>query len=991
MRNFLNLKRLATFFQTPRSRFGSVAASFIIFFVAFVLLYPRIGEPITTLGLIPILIGAWVYGIWAGLLFTFALYAIDVLIMVFMNRGIIPVAILPGELLGLATGMAVSLIMGRLGELNRRNQEKFLQSTSLLKERINHTRFLTLLNEILLAALETDDMTAMLKVLANRTGKLFNTENCFISFWDEKLRKPIPMASYGPSSAAFFDTVQQFENNERTLTAAILDQGHAFAIEDIRNTAQISQNVAEKFKKGSVLGLPLTSGNRKLGTVILGFEAHHYFTKEEIEQAELAARQISLAVTKTLLLEESRQQINELAGLHNISRAFALHGDARRIYGLLADTLAGQLGVKMCALYLYSDGTHELLPQPSAYGLDDKRLAALRCPSDANHSIWDFSKSGIFRANSEDEILPEFMPFAQPFRVKCLLAAPLWDLEEHLVGVILVANKPDGFSDESVHQLDILATQVAVVVQNDRLLNAERTRAEQLAVLHAVAIAATESANEDQLIEHVTQIIGQRLYSDSFGILLLDEATHELCMHSSYRIGSHESQARMPMGIGVTGAVAKSGKPLRVNDVSVSSEYLSLYPLTHSELCVPLVVETKMLGVVNAESTQINSFTGEDEELLTIIAGQLATAIQRLRTVQAERYQTQQLERSNSLIRALAQVNARAAVAADPDGVLQTLGNELAKLGLRCAIALSDASNQHAILRYISLSDHLIHALERISNLKMKSYAIPISQLTPFADHPQNAGLVIDSLSTLVSWVPGLPHHTALKILKLIGVTRTTSVCYLPLITEGKSMGVLWMWGEGIHESDMPTMSLFASQLAAALQNANLLTEVGRLAITDDLTGIYNRRYFFEMAEKKFAHAIKNKSPLSALLVDLDHFKKFNDSYGHVVGDQVLRASAQLMSSALRESDVLGRYGGEEFSIILPDTNNSAAIYVAERLLANVADVPIDTEAGKLSIQLSIGIAGLSKETPTLHSLISRADQAMYIAKSAGRNRLAVK
>jgi len=222
-------------------------------------------------------------------------------------------------------------------------------------------------------------------------------------------------------------------------------------------------------------------------------------------------------------------------------------------------------------------------------------------------------------------------------------------------------------------------------------------------------------------------------------------------------------------------------------------------------------------------------------------------------------------------------------------------------------------------------------------------------------------------------------------------VTRTTSVCYLPLITEGKSMGVLWMWGEGLHETDMPTISLFASQLAAALQNANLLTEVGRLAITDDLTGIFNRRYFFEMAEKKFVRALKNKTPLSALLVDLDHFKKFNDTYGHVVGDQVLRASAQMMSSALRDSDIIGRYGGEEFSIILPDTNISAAIFVAERLLANVADVPIDTEAGKLSIQLSIGIAGMSKETPTLHSLIVRADQAMYIAKSAGRNRLAVK
>jgi diguanylate cyclase (GGDEF)-like protein len=109
------------------------------------------------------------------------------------------------------------------------------------------------------------------------------------------------------------------------------------------------------------------------------------------------------------------------------------------------------------------------------------------------------------------------------------------------------------------------------------------------------------------------------------------------------------------------------------------------------------------------------------------------------------------------------------------------------------------------------------------------------------------------------------------------------------------------------------------------------------------------------------------------------------------VGDQVLRAAAQMMASALRESDIIGRYGGEEFSIILPDANNSAAVYVAERLLTKVSDVPIDTEAGKLSIQISIGIAGLSKETPTLHSLISLADQAMYIAKSAGRNRLAVK
>jgi diguanylate cyclase (GGDEF)-like protein len=319
------------------------------------------------------------------------------------------------------------------------------------------------------------------------------------------------------------------------------------------------------------------------------------------------------------------------------------------------------------------------------------------------------------------------------------------------------------------------------------------------------------------------------------------------------------------------------------------------------------------------------------------------------------------------------------------------LGNELAKLGLRCAIALSDPKNQRANFRYISLPDRLVRALERISNSKMNGFTIPVTKLTPVSNLSQNASLVKDSVSMLLNWMPDLSQKDAVRVLKLIGVTRTTSVCYLPLIIEGKTMGVLWMWGEGIHENDMPTMSLFASQLAAALQNADLLNEVGRLAITDELTGIYNRRYFFEVAEKKFAHAQKNRIPLSALLVDIDHFKDFNDKYGHVVGDQVLHAAAQMMSSALRESDFIGRYGGEEFSIILSETNDSAALRVAERLLANVADVPIDTEAGKLSIQISIGIAGMNNETPTLHSLIVAADQAMYLAKSAGRNRLAVK
>ena len=991
MQNSLHPKRLAKYLRTPQGSFTSVAGSFILFFIAFTLLYPRFGPPVTIIGILPILIGAWVYGTWAGFLFTFLVYAIDLLIAVLLSGGKSQIAMAPESFLGLAVGAVASLFMGRQGKLSRINQEAYRQSTMMLEERTNHSRFLSLLNDILSAAMETDDTAAMLAVLANRTGKLFEADNCFISFWDEKLRKTIPMAAYGPYSAAFFDTVQKFDPNERTLTAAVLDSAHAFAIEDIRHSPLISENVAENFKAGSVMGLPLVSGSRKLGAVVLGFDDPHRFLKEEIEHAELAARQVSLAVTKALLLEEAHRRVHELAGLHSVSQAFSLRGDARLTFKALAETLADLMGARMCLVCTFDQANDELCAELPAYGMDDKTASIFHWPLASLKTVWDFSHTSMISADSEDEIPENLIPMVRAMGVNSVLAVAMWDPENHLLGAIFTANKPGGFSESDAHLLDILGGQVAVVIQNIRLFHAEHTLASHMEVLYSIAVAATQADDEDQLIEQVTLIIGQRLYSDSFGILLLNEKTQELFLHSSYRIGSHAGPDRISLGIGVTGIVAGSGKPLRVDDMSASQECPSLYPLSRSELCVPLKVGSKMLGVVNVESTQANAFTDEDEELLTIISGQLATSIQRLRTVQEERFQNRQLERSNSLIRALAQVNARAAVAVDLQGIFRTLGNELSKLGMRCAIALSEPGDQHAVLHYISIPDRLIRTLEHVGKIKLQDYAFPTARLSPDSGSAHVACLIEDPVAMLSNWAPDFPRQNSLKILELLGVSSSSSICYLPLITEGKPMGVLWMWGEGLHESDLATMSLFASQLAAAIQNANLLTEVGRLAITDELTGIFNRRHFFELAEEQFLLAKRNKSPLSAMIADLDHFKMFNDSYGHVVGDQVLRAVAKLMTSALRESDIIGRYGGEEFAIILPDTNNSAAIFAAERLLARVADVPIDTEAGKLTIQLSIGIAGMNQDTPTLQSLVVRADQAMYAAKGAGRNRLSAK
>ena len=570
------------------------------------------------------------------------------------------------------------------------------------------------------------------------------------------------------------------------------------------------------------------------------------------------------------------------------------------------------------------------------------------------------------------------------------MIAPLWDEEKNWFGAILAANKPSGFHKEDINLVETVSSQVIAVIQNARLLNIERRRVEQLSALHAIATAATEADNEDQLIESVTHLIGERLYPDSFGVLLLDAPAGELLLHSSYRIGVHEVPMRLPLGVGFAGTVAKSGKPRREGNISISSENLSLYPLTKSELCVPLKVEEELLGIVNAESTKINAFTREDEELLTIIAGQLATAIQRLRVVKAEHYQTEQLARSNSLIRALAQVNAQAAVATDPDSIMQTLGKELIGLGMNCLIALSNTTFQEAVVRYISLQNHTLKVLERLTKNAFHNYVIPIEKLGSYAK-ANAACLITDPAAIIRNLAPGFSMSITRKTLELTGVTEKTIVCHLPLISEGKPVGILWMWGNNLQESDLPTMSLFARQVAAVLQNASLLAEVRRLAITDDLTGIFNRRHFFELAQKEFSRSQRNSRPLVVMIVDLDRFKQFNDYYGHAIGDRILRDTARRMQSALRESDVIGRYGGEEFSLILPETDVNAGVQIAERLIAKVTDNPIETEAGALTVRISVGVAGMSEETPTLHALINHADQAMYNAKAAGHNCIRIK
>ena len=171
------------------------------------------------------------------------------------------------------------------------------------------------------------------------------------------------------------------------------------------------------------------------------------------------------------------------------------------------------------------------------------------------------------------------------------------------------------------------------------------------------------------------------------------------------------------------------------------------------------------------------------------------------------------------------------------------------------------------------------------------------------------------------------------------------------------------------------------------LQTALALQQ--QLAHTDSLTGINNRRNLYELAEHEFDIAIRYRQPLSVIMFDIDHFKQVNDTFGHTVGDQILQRVTQVARAELRSADVIGRYGGEEFVVILPMTNAKKAYPLAERIRMGVAAMRLPTEKGDAAVTLSIGIVEMAHEgqTESIEVMIRYADEAMYTAKQAGRNR----
>jgi diguanylate cyclase (GGDEF)-like protein len=321
---------------------------------------------------------------------------------------------------------------------------------------------------------------------------------------------------------------------------------------------------------------------------------------------------------------------------------------------------------------------------------------------------------------------------------------------------------------------------------------------------------------------------------------------------------------------------------------------------------------------------------------------------------------------------------------------------------------LLESVDQHAVLLYEVASRlntilDLKTAMQEVSKLLQVSMgadkcevilASDFERLNELGFPTSIARQAIEQRSVII--LPDLTAQAGLIPSQSALLLHIRSVLCVPVITEDEVAALIYVYktdpsARPFDETDVQLSVAISHQTALTIQRANLIERSRLLEISanyDSLTGLNNRNHFLELAESEFQRALRFKHPVSIIMMDFDEFKLVNDTYGHAAGDQVLQTVAARCIKQVRVIDIIGRYGGDEFIFLLVETDENAALAAARRVCQTISDLPVETERGLVSVSVSLGIATLSPNCPSLTALVNRADDALYKAKKAGKNQV---
>jgi diguanylate cyclase (GGDEF)-like protein len=587
---------------------------------------------------------------------------------------------------------------------------------------------------------------------------------------------------------------------------------------------------------------------------------------------------------------------------------------------------------------------------------------------------------------------PTWVKLEQNRWIKSYLGAPLI-FKDELIGFLnLDSTKKHFFNETHANWLKAFADQAVIAIKNARFYEDANKRAFQLSKLNDIMRISIRAKSIEELIDLVSPIFREVFCSHIPQVYLWneDEQTFSTQPSALEQPGLAQSEGLLAQIHQLALAVLHSGEIFcsdpRIGETPDKTG-LKMEPVDQHFVVIPLSVDSRNLGVILLRYDQDCSFSQNDLNLMQQFAYQLSLAISKVQLTTLESKRSSELTHTIELLEIFTQVSNVIEMKFEMNDLFQSLGNELHNHHMESMITLKQNGGDlkvtyHSVTRNeANLPPELLEkALERFNSFANRNQrfqnVVQRKELFVFSDLESIIRDVFVNLSAEEKAVLISSGH----------LNEKTQGFTLPLINNENIIGTISIWGDYLQPYDVSSATLFADQVANAIEKARLYLQISQLAITDPLTGFYNRRGLEELGKHEIERSLQFNRNLGALMIDIDHFKNINDRYGHMIGDEVLIQLADCMRDKLRDADILCRYGGEEFFILLPEVDAKEAVNIAERLRNFISGHDFLTVSGPINATISIGISQLAKVVGTLDKMIFESDQALYIAKKSGRN-----
>lgn len=523
-----------------------------------------------------------------------------------------------------------------------------------------------------------------------------------------------------------------------------------------------------------------------------------------------------------------------------------------------------------------------------------------------------------------------------------------------------------------------------VRLESQRERKTERERVRDDARLFRLVAAPTDSAADDErmtrsCVEEVHQalffnldLLKRTMGLHSCVLLLAEEGAEKLRIVELTTDSDDIRQGPFAPGSGAVGAAYQRGLTMNLERLKPGYAGICYYQgpaRVRAFVAVPVREAGAVRGVLCADRLDDRPFTPVDEQVLQHAIEHL------LRTLENERVFVQ-LECSKREHAVLRRASQALGAALTEQAVLEAALSAAAEIAPFdfAAVTQYDADKRvHCVRKAIGDGAEVIANLSFRDNTSLTAMAVKNRHYLPYRGEFDAGSQVVYTRKASLSGMQ--------------------SLLILPLLVRDSAIGTLALAArrrEAFGPQVRPTLSALANQTAVALANADSVRRLEELATTDGLTGCYNKRHFGEQLKAKLSAAERFGRKMSLVITDIDHFKVVNDTYGHATGDVVIKELGAILNRLKRETDLVARFGGEEFCVLCEETDAQGAVLLAERVRHELERTDFETELGKLKVTCSLGVATYPDQASTREALFETADRALYKAKHAGRNRVEV-